>query len=212
MLGGYLNFVWTLVIWTSGLPPAFWKYTAPWTAENIGEPGSLKYDFVQGIMLMFFVKRILEKLLSVPLTMIAQFMIADAHGFNNQDLNGFIQDEIKDFIIWAVMDPLQTFILLWILNKFGIELFVFYAGIFVTIFIMLMMVIYPLVIDPLYNHFEPIEDNKLKKDIEAVAEDCNYPISNIEIVDGSSKSSHSNAYQQGFGKVKKIVLYDSLLE
>ena len=102
--------------------------------------------------------------------------------------------------------------MLWILHKFGIELFVFYAGIFVTIFTLLMMVIYPLVIEPLYNHFEPIEDNILKKDIEAVAKDCNYPISNIEVVDGSTRSAHSNAYQQGFGKVKKIVLFDTLLE
>lgn len=75
-----------------------------------------------------------------------------------------------------------------------------------------MIVLAPLVIMPLFNKFDPIEDNLLKRDIEALATDCKYPVSNIEVVDGSKRSGHSNAFQYGFGKIKKIVVFDTLLD
>ena len=92
------------------------------------------------------------------------------------------------------------------------ENFFFYAGLFITVFMLIMIVLAPLVIMPLFNKFDPIEDNLLKRDIEALATDCKYPVSNIEVVDGSKRSGHSNAFQYGFGKIKKIVVFDTLLD
>jgi len=65
---------------------------------------------------------------------------------------------------------------------------------------------------PMFYKFDKLEENSLKDDIEKLATDVNYPLSGIEVIDGSTKSSHSNAYQYGFGKIKKIVLFDTLME
>ena len=74
-----------------------------------------------------------------------------------------------------------------------------------------MVVIAPLVIMPLFNKFSPFEENVLKKDIEALAQSINFPLQKLEVVDGSKRSGHSNAFFYGFGKFKKIVLFDTLL-
>jgi len=65
---------------------------------------------------------------------------------------------------------------------------------------------------PIFNRFDPLEDNALKKDIEELATSVKFPLHKIEMVDGSKRSNHSNAFFYGFGKIKKIVLFDSLLE
>jgi len=65
---------------------------------------------------------------------------------------------------------------------------------------------------PMFYNFDKLEENSLKDDIKKLADDVNYPLTGIEVIDGSTKSAHSNAYQYGFGKVKKIVLYDTLIE
>lgn len=85
-------------------------------------------------------------------------------------------------------------------------------GIFITVFVLLIMVLAPIFIMPLFHKYEPIEENLLKQDICALAEECKYPVSKIEVCDGSKKSGHSNAFQYGFGKIKKIVLFDTLLD
>jgi len=65
---------------------------------------------------------------------------------------------------------------------------------------------------PLFNKFEPVEENAIKADIEALAKECAYPLSKVEVVDGSKRSSHSNAFQYGIGSIKKVVIFDTLLE
>ena len=108
------------------------------------------------------------------------------------------------------MSPL-LYVLLLIINRTG-DYFYLWAGGFLTIVVLLLMVIAPICIMPMFNKYDPIEDNSLKKDIEALAREINYPLSKIEVVDGSQRSSHSNAFQYGFGKIKKIVIFDTLLE
>lgn len=139
-------------------------------------------------------------------------MIEDAHGFNKQDFKGYAKDKMKMLLLWFIFEPIQTWTLLWIIDKFGIEKFVFYAGLFITVFVAIFVVLIPIFIMPMFNKFEPIEDNLLKIDIEALAQVCEYPVSKIEVTDGSKRSGHSNAFQYGFGKIKKIVLFDTLLD
>lgn len=92
-----------------------------------------------------------------------------------------------------IISPILYWCLLTIIAKTG-ENFFIYAGLFITFFVLLMVVLAPLVIMPLFNKFDPIEENLLKQDIHALAQDCNYPVSNIEVVDGSKRSGHSNAF------------------
>lgn len=102
-------------------------------------------------------------------------------------------------------------VLLWIMYTTG-DNFVFWACLFITVFALLMIVIAPVFIMPLFNKFDPMEENLLKRDVERLATSIKYPISKVEVLDGSRRSGHSNAFQYGFGKVKKIVVFDTLLE
>lgn len=77
---------------------------------------------------------------------------------------------------------------------------------------LLFVILVPYVIMPLFNKFEPVEENAIKADIEALAKECAYPLSKVEVVDGSKRSSHSNAFQYGIGSIKKVVIFDTLLE
>ena len=90
--------------------------------------------------------------------------------------------------------------------------FVFYLGLFITVAVLIFLVLVPICIMPLFNKFEPMEEGLMRKDVEALASSCSYPLSNIEVVDGSKRSSHSNAFQYGVGPIKKIVIFDTLLE
>lgn len=101
--------------------------------------------------------------------------------------------------------------LLWIIYKTG-ENFFFWSCIFITVFVFLLVVLAPLVIMPLFNKFAPLEENILKKDIESLATEIKFPLTKVEVIDGSTRSSHSNAFFYGFGKFKKIVLFDTLLK
>jgi STE24 endopeptidase len=89
--------------------------------------------------------------------------------------------------------PAILFILLLIINRTG-EYFYLWAGLFITVFTLLLLVIAPICIMPMFNKFSPIEENPLKRDIEALARVIDYPLSKIEVVDGSTRSSHSNAF------------------
>ena len=110
-----------------------------------------------------------------------------------------------------ILTPLILWILLWIIYKTG-DSFVIWACVFITVFALLMLVIAPLVIMPLFNKFDPLEENILKTDVERLAGSIEFPLAKFEVLDGSKRSGHSNAFQYGFGKIKKIVLFDTLLE
>lgn len=114
-------------------------------------------------------------------------------------------------LVGLILAPPLLLGLLWIIYTTG-DNFVFYAGIFMTVMVLLLVILVPYVIMPFFNKFEPLEENQIKKDIEALAVNVNYPLQKVEVIDGSQRSGHSNAYQYGIGKIKKVVLFDTLLE
>ena len=83
-----------------------------------------------------------------------------------------------------ILLPPLLYGLLWIVYSTG-ENFYLYAGIFLTVGVLLLVILIPFVIMPIFNKFEPLEENLIKKDIEALATDCNYPLKKVEVVDGS---------------------------
>ena len=88
----------------------------------------------------------------------------------------------------------------------------FYLGLFITAAVLIFVVLVPICIMPLFNKFSPMDPGQMRTDVESLASSCQYPLSNIEVVDGSTRSSHSNAFQYGVGPIKKIVIFDTLLE
>ena len=105
----------------------------------------------------------------------------------------WLKDEIKGTIVGFVIFVPIIYALLKIIFATG-EYFVLFVGIFLTIIVMLLIVIAPICIMPIFNKYDQIEENDMKKHIEALSTSLNYPLSKIEIVDGSKRSGHSNAF------------------
>lgn len=100
---------------------------------------------------------------------------------------------------------------IWIIKNGG-DYFVLYLWAFTMVMIMVMMLIYPEFIAPLFDKYSPLPEGELRDKIEALASSLNFPLYKLFIVEGSKRSSHSNAYMYGFHKNKRIVLFDTLVK
>ena len=208
MFSKTVNLIEHIVIWCTGLPVILWNHTKQWS-PNPSEDG-LAYDFRQAIFLTFILE-LIEFVIEAPSDLYVTFRIKQRYGYNNQTCKGWIKDKILANIIKVLLVSGFLYGLLWIIHTTG-DNFVFYTCLFITGAILLLIFLFPLVIMPIFNRFDPLEDNALKKDIEELATSVKFPLHKIEMVDGSKRSNHSNAFFYGFGKIKKIVLFDSLLE
>jgi len=146
----------------------------------------------------------------LPFELYSTFHIEKKHGFNKQTLGLFFTDKIKSTVLTFIIGGMFVSLLLWIIKKGG-DNFFFYVWIFMFVFSVFMMTILPVFIMPLFNKYEPLPDSDLKTRIYALADRLNYPLKKLFVVDGSKRSSHSNAYMYGFGRNKRIVLYDTLM-
>merc|ERR1712194_419306 len=147
---------------------------------------------------------------SLPWELYSTFKIEKKHGFNKQTPMLFFTDKIKGLgLTIAIGGPFLALLLKII--QWGGEHFYLYVWLFTFTFSMLMMTVYPVLIMPLFNKYDPLPDGKLKDDIYALAGKLKYPLQNLFVMDGSKRSSHSNAFMYGFGSNKRIVLFDTLL-
>jgi len=159
------------------------------------------------IGILVFVK----SLLSLPFSIYATFVIEERFGFNQTTWSTFVLDLAKGVLLGILIGtPLLA----------GILLFFEYAGanawwycwIAVTLYMLGVQFVAPTWIMPLFNKFSPLEDGQLKSSILAYAGSINFPIENVYVMDGSRRSSKSNAFFTGFGKHRRIVLFDTLIK
>lgn len=123
----------------------------------------------------------------------------------------FIKDEIKSFFVNQIIAlPLLSGII-WVVQNGG-DYFYFYLWILCLIVSLFMMFLYPEVIAPLFDKYSPLPDGELKQKIEELAASLKFPLYKLFVVEGSKRSSHSNAYLYGFYKYKRIVLFDTLIK
>ena len=154
---------------------------------------------------------LLNKLLSLPTKWYSTFVIEARNGFNKTTYGTFVLDEFKtSFLILVIGMPFLAAALA-IIEWAGKD-FAFYVFVFVTVFQLLLLMIFPTVIAPLFNTFVPLSNGTLKTKINALAAKFKFPLTKIFVVDGSRRSAHSNAYFFGLFKNKRIVLYDTLVE
>ncbi len=166
-------------------------------------------DTIHGILYIFSIS-LLFTLFSLPFSLYNQFVIEERFGFNRMTLGLFFADLLKSLIISAVIAFPLLWGIFWLIDTAGIYWWI-WAFFFLALFQLFMTVLYPLVIAPLFNKFEPLEDGPLKEKLNALADKLSFRAKGIYVMDGSKRSSHSNAYFTGFGKVKRIVLFDTLL-
>lgn len=157
------------------------------------------------------VSTLVDTVWSVPTSLYSQFVVEERHGFNKMTLKLFFADLVKTLLLTFVLGGLLTAALLKIIDWGGANFF-YYCFVFATVVLALFTFIYPTVIAPMFNKFEPLEAGDLKTQIEALAASIDYPLYKLFVIDGSTRSSHSNAYMFGFGKAKRIVLFDTLLK
>ncbi|EKX52526.1 hypothetical protein GUITHDRAFT_161213 [Guillardia theta CCMP2712] len=156
--------------------------------------------------IVLYAKSIIE---SAPLDLYQTFVIEERHGFNKQTLSLWFMDQVKTFFLVVVLlFPAVAggiHIIIW-----GGKDFWFYIWSFCLVLVLVFQTIYPQVIQPLFNTFTPLKDGSLKSAIEDLARAHNFPLKKLFVVDGSTRSSHSNAYFYGFGNNKRVVLFDTL--
>jgi STE24 endopeptidase len=153
---------------------------------------------------------IAQNLVSLPFDAYETFVIEESFGFNKAKPATFIMDRIKGLILAALIGlPLLAGIL-WIFQE--VPNAWLWAWLFVTAFQLLLTYLAPSLILPLFNKFTPMPDGELRSKIEELGKSCGFPLEGVFVIDGSKRSTKANAYFTGFGKHKKIALFDTLME
>ena len=151
-----------------------------------------------------------QNLISLPFDWYETFVIEEKFGFNKSTLSTFITDRIKGLALSAILGlPLAAGIL-WIFHE--VPHAWLWAWAFVTAFQLILTYLAPSLILPLFNKFTPMPDGELKDGIHALGVKCGFPLEGVFVIDGSKRSTKANAYFTGFGKHKKIALFDTLTE
>jgi len=149
-------------------------------------------------------------ILSIPFELYDEFKIEKKFGFSNMTLGMWLLDQLKSLVIGLVLGVPLILVAVALMNH--IEHWWFFLGSVYIAFSLAVSYIYPVLIAPVFNKFTPLEDGELRERLFALLEKCGLKASGIFVMDESRRSSHSNAYFTGFGKNKRIVLYDTLLK
>ena len=148
--------------------------------------------------------------IDLPFDYYRQFVIEERFGFNRMGKGIFFADRIKGLLLGAAFGLPLLFVVLWLMNQAG-SLWWLWTWVVWVVFQLLVLVLYPSFIAPLFNKFEPLKDEALKSRIEALMQRCGFAAKGLFVMDGSRRSAHGNAYFTGFGAAKRIVFFDTLL-
>jgi len=162
-------------------------------------------------LIFLLVTTIIGMITGLPFELYSTFHIEKKHGFCNQTIGLFVSDKIKSLVLTCFIGTPFVVALLKII-KWGGEYFYIYVWAFLFVFSIAMMTIVPVFIMPLFNKYTPLPDSDLKKRIVSLADSIKYPLQKLFVMDGSKRSSHSNAFLFGFGSNKRIVLFDTLMD
>ena len=161
--------------------------------------------------IMLFLMAIEDVITNIPFSAYSTFIIEEKHGFNKQTPSIFITDLIKSFVINTTLSTTVISAFIWLVHNTSDMLYLYAWALLVSVNI-IMLSIYTTIIQPLFNKVEPLPEGELRTAIEALASRVGFPLKKLYVIDGSKRSSHSNAYMYGFFKNKQIVLFDTLTE
>lgn len=163
------------------------------------------------ILLFAFFSGIPGTIIGIPFSLYREFKIEKKFGFSNMTLRMFIVDAVKSTAISLVIAVPLLFAVLSFIGRFENWWWLFFGLVYLG-FSLALSYVYPIWIAPLFNKFVPLEDGELKERITILFEKTGFKTSGIFTMDASKRSNHSNAYFTGFGKNKRIVLYDTLIK
>ena len=162
-------------------------------------------------LLFFGILFLINDILNIPFSLYSTFVVEEKYGFNKTSIHTFIADKCKGYgltIVFgsAIMVPVFYFFNTFQDNGWWI------AWALIIAFMIAVQPLFVHVIAPMFNKFTPLDEGDLKTAIEEFANKVGFPIGRIDVMDGSKRSAHSNAYFSGFGKSRRIALFDTLLD
>lgn len=149
-------------------------------------------------------------LIDLPFSAWHTFGLEQRHGFNRMTPGLFIADLLKGVVISALLGLPVAALVLWLMGAAGSLWWLWAWGAWVG-FLLLVQWLFPTVIAPLFNRFEPLQDAALKARVESLMQRCGFQAKGLFVMDGSRRSAHANAYFTGFGSAKRVVFFDTLL-
>jgi STE24 endopeptidase len=153
---------------------------------------------------------VIGSIIELPFTLYKTFVIEERFGFNKMTFKLWLIDGIKSSLIGALIGLPLAALILWLMGATG-SLWWLWTWCVWMGFNLLLLVLYPTVIAPIFNKFKPLEDEALKARVTALMQRCGFAAKGLFVMDGSKRSGHANAYFTGFGASKRVVFYDTLL-
>ncbi len=153
---------------------------------------------------------LISGLIDLPVSLYQTFVIEERFGFNKMSLKLWLADLLKSTLVGAAIGLPLLAVVLWLMGAAGGLWWLWAWGLWMG-FNLLMLVLYPTFIAPLFNQFRPLEDESLKTRVTALMQRCGFSAKGLFVMDGSRRSAHANAYFTGFGAAKRVVFYDTLL-
>ncbi len=178
--------------------------------DNVWQNLLSSHEMLRGALVILSAL-IISSAVDLPFDYYKTFVIDARFGFNKMSQGMFITDLIKQSILGILLGAPILFAALWLMQGAGQYWWLYLWAVW-SAFNLLVLAIYPTFIAPMFNKFTPLEDEVLKKRIEALLKKCGFQSQGLFVMDGSARSSHGNAYFTGFGKNKRVVFFDTLLE
>jgi len=193
----------TLMVLFGGLLPFMDRFSKDLASRFFSIMHAQGLIFCFGVALIFSIA-------SLPTDLYSTFKLEARFGFNKTTWKLYLTDRLKGLLLGIVIGLPFLFVVLWLMEATGSYWWI-WTFLFVSGFQLLMVIVYPTLIAPLFNKFEPLPEGELRNRILRLAEQVGFKTNGIFSMDGSKRSAHSNAYFTGIGKAKRIVLFDTLI-
>jgi STE24 endopeptidase len=195
-----LNIILMLIFWFGKGFPLLDQWVRSWNQGPV----------VTGLIYMGILL-LLMTILSLPFSVYATFVIEERFGFNKTTGSIFVKDKIKGLILALLLGGPLLAAVLTFFEHTGPNAW-WYCWIAVTLYSLVVQFVAPTWIMPLFNKFTPLDKGELRDAIMNYARSIKYPLENVFVMDGSRRSSKSNAFFTGFGRHKRVVLFDTLIK
>ena len=179
--------------------------------QLLGSTSLAQYGTLMPGLALLTVFAVISGLLDLPFTLYSTFRIEERFGFNKVTPKLWLGDLAKSTLVGAAIGLPIVALMLWLMRSAG-SLWWLWAWGSWMVFNLLVLVLYPTVIAPLFNQFKPLDDDNLKARVTALMARCGFSARGLFVMDGSKRSAHANAYFTGFGSSKRVVFYDTLLK
>ena len=193
--GAALTLLWTLLGGLNWLNQTVLGWMQPGLAQQV-------------VLLLGFA--LIGMALDLPFSLYKTFVIEQRFGFNKLTVRLWLQDLLKGLLLGAVVGVPLASVVIWMMGAAGAYWWLWTWGVWMG-FSLLMLLIYPTLIAPWFNKFQPLNDAVLKQRVTQLMARCGFQSKGFFVMDGSKRSAHANAYFTGFGASKRVVFYDTLL-